>query len=71
MCYMILNLFGILFFLQLQHTPQHLIRILQIIVDVGSDLSVRQSASIHFKNFIAKHWEPHSGICLYYSWLID
>ncbi|KAL9295485.1 Importin beta-like SAD2 [Arabidopsis thaliana] len=46
---------------QLQHTPQHLIRILQIIVDGGSDLSVRQSASIHFKNFIAKHWEPHSG----------
>ncbi|CAD5326228.1 unnamed protein product [Arabidopsis thaliana] len=30
---------------QLQHTPQHLIRILQIIVDGGSDLSVRQSAS--------------------------
>jgi len=38
---------------------------LQIIVDGGSDLSVRQSASIHFKNFIAKHWEPHSGNCLF------
>ncbi|CAA7016727.1 unnamed protein product [Microthlaspi erraticum] len=46
---------------QFQHTPQHLIRVLQIIVDGGCDPAIRQAASIHFKNFIAKHWEPHSG----------
>ncbi|CAN8254239.1 unnamed protein product [Cochlearia groenlandica] len=46
---------------QLQHTPQHLVRVLQIIVDGGCDLSIRQAASIHFKNFIAKRWHPHSG----------
>lgn len=47
--------------LQIQHTPQHLIRILQIVVDGGCDPAVRQAACIHFKNFIAKHWDPHSG----------
>ncbi|KAL0772447.1 hypothetical protein Bca101_037598 [Brassica carinata] len=46
---------------QIKHTPQHLIRVLQIVVDGGCDPAVRQAASIHFKNFIAKHWDPHSG----------
>ncbi|CAF2059526.1 unnamed protein product [Brassica napus] len=46
---------------QIQHTPQHLIRVLQIVVDGGCDPAVRQAACIHFKNFIAKHWDPHSG----------
>ncbi|KAH0918937.1 LOW QUALITY PROTEIN: hypothetical protein HID58_026597 [Brassica napus] len=46
---------------QIQHTPQHLIRVLQIVVDGGCDPAVRQAACIHFKNFIAKHWVPHSG----------
>ncbi|XP_010525660.1 PREDICTED: importin beta-like SAD2 homolog isoform X2 [Tarenaya hassleriana] len=46
---------------QFQHTPQHLIRVLQIIVDGGFDLAVRQAASIHFKNFVAKNWESLSG----------
>ena len=48
-------------FMQIKHTPQHLIRVLQIVVDGGCDPAVRQAASIHFKNFIAKHWDPHSG----------
>lgn len=45
--------------LQIQHTPQHLVRMLQIIVDNNCDLAVRQVASIHFKNYIAKNWSPH------------
>ncbi|WOL12812.1 importin beta-like SAD2 isoform X2 [Canna indica] len=44
---------------QFQHTPQHLVRLLQIIVDGNCDIGVRQVASIHFKNFVAKHWSPH------------
>ncbi|CAN6447518.1 unnamed protein product [Victoria cruziana] len=43
---------------QFQYTPQHLVRLLQIIVDVNCDIAVRQVASIHFKNFIAKNWSP-------------
>ncbi|KAL8100671.1 importin beta-like SAD2 [Apium graveolens] len=44
---------------QIQYTPQHLVRMLQIIVDGNCDAAVRQVASIHFKNFIAKNWSPH------------
>ncbi|GLJ28027.1 hypothetical protein SUGI_0550340 [Cryptomeria japonica] len=44
---------------QYQYTPQHLVRLLQIIVDVNCELAVRQVASIHFKNFIGKNWAPH------------
>ncbi|KAJ7957326.1 importin beta-like SAD2 [Quillaja saponaria] len=44
---------------QFQYTPQHLVRLLQIIVDNNCDMAVRQVASIHFKNFIAKHWSPY------------
>ncbi|KAL6634387.1 hypothetical protein ACP70R_027058 [Stipagrostis hirtigluma subsp. patula] len=43
---------------QFQYTPQHLVRLLQIIVDGSCDMAVRQVASIHFKNFIAKNWSP-------------
>ncbi|KAK8556288.1 hypothetical protein V6N13_064338 [Hibiscus sabdariffa] len=43
---------------QFQYTPQHLVRVLQIIVDNNRDIAVRQFASIHFKNFIAKNWAP-------------
>ncbi|CAG7874900.1 unnamed protein product [Brassica rapa] len=43
---------------QLQHTPQHLVRLLQIAVDGNCDMAVRQIASIQFKNFIAKNWSP-------------
>ncbi|XP_022733037.1 importin beta-like SAD2 isoform X2 [Durio zibethinus] len=43
---------------QFQHTPQHLVRLLQIIVDNNCHMAVRQVASIHFKNFIAKNWAP-------------
>ncbi|XP_014497675.1 importin beta-like SAD2 [Vigna radiata var. radiata] len=43
---------------QFQYTPQHLVRLLQIIVDNNVDMGVRQVASIHFKNFIAKNWSP-------------
>ncbi|KAE8712327.1 Importin beta-like SAD2 [Hibiscus syriacus] len=41
-----------------QHTPQHLVRLLQIVVDNNCPLAVRQVASIQFKNFIAKNWAP-------------
>lgn len=44
---------------QFQYTPQHLVRLLQIIVDGNCDMAVRQVASIHFKNFIARNWAPH------------
>ncbi|WCJ41499.1 Importin beta-like SAD2 [Euphorbia peplus] len=44
---------------QCQFTPQHLVRVLQIIVDNNCNMAVRQVASIHFKNFIAKNWQPH------------
>ncbi|XP_020106837.1 importin beta-like SAD2 isoform X2 [Ananas comosus] len=43
---------------QFQYTPQHLVRLLQIIVDGNNDMAVRQVASIHFKNFVAKNWSP-------------
>jgi hypothetical protein len=46
-------------FMQFQFTPQHLVRLLQIIVDGSCDMAVRQVASIHFKNFIAKNWSPN------------
>ncbi|XP_050375237.1 importin beta-like SAD2 isoform X2 [Argentina anserina] len=44
---------------QIQYAPQHLVRMLQIIVDGNCDMGVRQVASIHFKNFIGKNWLPH------------
>ncbi|XP_077226915.1 importin beta-like SAD2 [Tasmannia lanceolata] len=44
---------------QFQYTPQHLVRLLQIIVDGNCDMAVRQVASIHFKNFVAKNWSPN------------
>jgi hypothetical protein len=43
---------------QLEHTPQHLVRLLQIAVDGNCDMAVRQIASIQFKNLIAKNWSP-------------
>ncbi|GAV58972.1 IBN_N domain-containing protein/Cse1 domain-containing protein [Cephalotus follicularis] len=46
---------------QIQYTPQHLVRLLQIIVDNNCDMAVRQVASIHFKNFIARNWVPHES----------
>ncbi|KAG6422846.1 hypothetical protein SASPL_113228 [Salvia splendens] len=50
---------------QIQFAPQHLVRLLQIIVEASCDLAVRQVASITFKNFIAKHWAPHeAGYCV-------
>ncbi|KAI7729145.1 hypothetical protein M8C21_020528, partial [Ambrosia artemisiifolia] len=41
-----------------RYTSQHLVRLLQIVVDGNGDMAVRQAASIHFKNFIAKNWSP-------------
>uniref|UniRef100_A0A7N0UGH1 Importin N-terminal domain-containing protein n=1 Tax=Kalanchoe fedtschenkoi TaxID=63787 RepID=A0A7N0UGH1_KALFE len=43
---------------QIQYAPQHVVRLLQIVVDGNCDLAVRQVASIQFKNFIAKNWSP-------------
>ncbi|CAA7396144.1 unnamed protein product [Spirodela intermedia] len=44
---------------QFQYTPQHLVRLLQIVVNGNLDLAVRQVASINFKNFVAKNWSPN------------
>ncbi|KAE8723860.1 Importin beta-like SAD2 [Hibiscus syriacus] len=41
-----------------QYTPQHLVRLLQIVIDNNCSIAVRQVASIQFKNFIAKNWAP-------------
>jgi importin-7 len=44
---------------EIQYAPNHLPTLLQIIVqsdDSVSDISLRQVAAIHFKNFIAKNW---------------
>ncbi|GAB2226832.1 hypothetical protein Droror1_Dr00008623 [Drosera rotundifolia] len=46
---------------QFQYAPQHLVRLLQIIVDGNCDMAVRQVASIHFKNFVAKNWSPNDN----------
>ncbi|KAG1331571.1 Importin beta-like SAD2 [Cocos nucifera] len=46
---------------EFQYMPQHLVRLLQIIVDGTGDMAVRQVASIHFKNFVAKNWSPHES----------
>ncbi|KAM0916061.1 hypothetical protein ACQ4PT_010415 [Festuca glaucescens] len=43
---------------QIQYAQQHLVRLLQIIVDGNCDMAVRQVASIHFKNFVSKAWSP-------------
>ncbi|THU49261.1 hypothetical protein C4D60_Mb06t07690 [Musa balbisiana] len=43
---------------QFQYTPLHMVRLLQIVVDGTCDMGVRQVASIHFKNFVAKNWSP-------------
>ncbi|VFQ64844.1 unnamed protein product [Cuscuta campestris] len=44
---------------QIQYTPQHMVRLLQIIVDGSYDLAVRQVASINFKNFTSKNWSTY------------
>lgn len=72
-CSLIMHLFWLLnmnsCLMQFQYTPKHLVRLLQIIVDGTYDMGVRQVASIHFKNFVAKHWSPHdpgrSGVPVY------
>ncbi|KAH7521474.1 hypothetical protein FEM48_Zijuj07G0037500 [Ziziphus jujuba var. spinosa] len=58
-CFLGVSLFLIELLYLFQYTPQHLVRLLQIIVDNNCDMAVRQVASIHFKNFIAKNWSPH------------
>lgn len=55
--------------LQFQYTPQHLVRLLQIIVDNNCDIAVRQAASIHFKNFIARNWSPDDPGMIYFCFL--
>ncbi|XP_078434318.1 ARM repeat superfamily protein isoform X2 [Wolffia australiana] len=46
---------------QVQYTPQHLVRLLQIVVSSNLDIAVRQVASINFKNFVAKNWSPNES----------
>ncbi|KAL9684797.1 hypothetical protein QQ045_022238 [Rhodiola kirilowii] len=53
---------------QIKYVPQHIVRLLQIVVDGSCDLAVRQVASIQFKNFIAKNWSPlDPADALYYN----
>ncbi|KAJ0988973.1 hypothetical protein J5N97_007329 [Dioscorea zingiberensis] len=50
-------------FSQSECTPQHLLRLLQIIMSSDYDLTIRHLASIHFKNFVAKNWSScRSGV---------
>eukprot|EP00959_Pyramimonas_sp_CCMP1952_P097749 2042983-Pyramimonas_sp.AAC.1 len=46
-----------------EHTPGHIVILLQVIVAQQLDLSIRQAASIHFKQLLHKGWEPKSGVC--------
>jgi len=49
---------------EIQYAPNHLPTLLQIIVqsdDDDSDISLRQVAAIHFKNFIAKNWSSSTA----------
>ena len=41
---------------QCQHAPGHLVGLLQIVVTTSIDISIRQVASIQFKNVVGKHW---------------
>lgn len=43
---------------QYQHVQGHLVGLLQIIVATHVDLSIRQVASIYFKNVTARDWLP-------------
>lgn len=43
---------------QYQHVQGHLVGLLQIIVATHVDLSIRQVASIYFKNVTARDWMP-------------
>lgn len=51
---------GVLFVyvVQYQHVQGHLVGLLQIIVATHVDLSIRQVASIYFKNVTARDWMP-------------
>jgi ABC-type xylose transport system permease subunit len=51
---------GVLFVLvaQYQHVQGHLVGLLQITVATHVDLSIRQVASIYFKNVTARDWMP-------------
>ncbi|KAK9824621.1 hypothetical protein WJX72_011782 [[Myrmecia] bisecta] len=46
---------------QLQDQPGHLVRLLQVAVEDGLDLAVRQVGAISFKNFVRSSWDPSEG----------
>ena len=41
---------------QCHHAPGHLVGLLQIVVTPSIDISIRQVASIEFKNAVGRHW---------------
>ncbi|MCO5568289.1 hypothetical protein L7F22_021988 [Adiantum nelumboides] len=41
---------------QFQHAPGYVVGLLHIIVTTNIEISVRQVASIQFKNFVGRHW---------------
>ncbi|XP_024396720.1 importin beta-like SAD2 [Physcomitrium patens] len=49
---------------QYQHVQGHLAGLLQIIVAAHVDLSIRQCASIYFKNVIARDWVPREPVAV-------
>ena len=51
---------------QCQHAPGHLVGLLQIVVTPSIDISIRQVASIEFKNAVGRHWsnDTRNGILL-------
>ncbi|KAH7428022.1 hypothetical protein KP509_10G071600 [Ceratopteris richardii] len=47
---------------QYQHAPGYVVGLLQIVVTANIDISVRQVASIQFKNFVGRHWSSETLI---------
>ncbi|CAN8267938.1 unnamed protein product [Cochlearia groenlandica] len=43
--------------IEVKHTREHLLHLLELIVDGDTEISLRESASIHCANFIAKYWQ--------------
>lgn len=45
-----------------QHKPGHLVGLMRIVVLEDVELSIRQIASINFKNLVSKDWEPDEDL---------
>lgn len=52
---------------QFQHAPGYVVGLLQIVVTTNIDISVRQVASIQFKNFVGRHWSADTLVQVHES----